>query len=210
MMFTAVALISFVSCISEEVLWEVMPPDHQSLQHLTFLEVLHFEQGVEPKTGTTITTRRRMPSQAHLAVQGPGIVPSDFMSFMLPDALKSKYVDEATLGSGTFGVTFLAIRKADNQKVAVKVFKVDNDCATPATCRSEGCKNLINASASECLDTQRIHEADNLDSEASDHVVKCLDDGITGHTAGTQPFYILCSARRCGQMVREEAEAEPR
>ena len=91
MMFTAaVVLISFVSCISEEIRWKVMPPDHQSLQHLTFLEVLHVEQverGLEPKTDKTLP---RMSSLANLAVQGPGIVLQALMSFELPDALKDK------------------------------------------------------------------------------------------------------------------------
>jgi len=194
MMFTAaVVLISFVSCISEEIRWKVMPPDHQSLQHLTFLEVLHVEQverGLEPKTDKTLP---RMSSLANLAVQGPGIVLQALMSFELPDALKDKYKDDSALGSGTFGVTFLATRKADNQKVAVKVFKVGNDWATPGTCQSAACKGLISSSASECVDTQRIHSADDLDNEASDHVVKCLYDGITGQTAYSQPYYIEMS-----------------
>ena len=155
MMFTAalVVLIKVVSCRPEETPWEVMPPDHQSFQHLTFLEVLHVEQGserrVEPKTDTIL---RRMPSLANLAVQGPHLVLQALMGFELPDALESKqpgcprkcdfqlfliagkpstpnpkpmrlstvrrrYKDDATLGTGTFGVTFLATRKADNQKL---------------------------------------------------------------------------------------------
>ncbi|CAE7695868.1 SAMS2 [Symbiodinium sp. CCMP2456] len=197
MMFTAavVVLINFVSCISEEPPWEVMPPDHPSFQHLTFLEVLHVEQGserrVEPKTDTIL---RRMPSLANLAVQGPHIILQALMGFELPDALKSKYEDDATLGSGTFGVTFLATRKADNQKVAVKVFKDEKNLwATPATCKSAQCKGMVASSALECLDTQGIHEADNLDTEASDHVVKCLYDGITGQTVQSQPYYIEMS-----------------
>eukprot|EP00439_Symbiodinium_sp_Y106_P016895 s1912_g2.t1 len=177
MMFTAaVVLISFVSCISEEIRWKVMPPDHQSLQHLTFLEVLHVEQverGLEPKTDKTLP---RMSSLANLAVQGPGIVLQALMSFELPDALKDKYKDDSALGSGTFGV-----------------FKVGNDWATPGTCQSAACKGLISSSASECVDTQRIHSADDLDNEASDHVVKCLYDGITGQTAYSQPYYIEMS-----------------
>ncbi|CAE7198366.1 SAMS2 [Symbiodinium sp. CCMP2592] len=192
MMFTAaVVLISFVSCISEQI----RPPEHQSLQHLTFLEVLHVEQGlergVEAKTDTTL---RRMPSLANLVVQGPGMVLQALTSFAaLPDALEDKYKDDSALGSGTFGVTFLATRKADNQKVAVKVFKVGKDWATPGNCRSAECRALIGSSASECLDTQRIHSADTLDSEASEHVVNCFYDGITGHTAASQPYYIEMS-----------------
>ncbi|CAE7205449.1 SAMS2 [Symbiodinium sp. KB8] len=197
MMFTAalVVLIKVVSCRPEETPWEVMPPDHQSFQHLTFLEVLHVEQGserrVEPKTDTIL---RRMPSLANLAVQGPHLVLQALMGFELPDALESKYKDDATLGTGTFGVTFLATRKADNQKVAVKVFKDEKGSwATPATCKSVQCLAVVTSSASECLDTQRIHDADSEDREASDHVVKCLYDGITGRRTGSEPYYIEMS-----------------
>lgn len=137
---------------------------------------------------------RRMPSLANLAVQGPHLVLQALMGFELPDALESKYKDGATLGTGTFGVTFLATRKADNQKVAVKVFKDEKGSwATPATCESVQCLAVVTSSASECLDTQRIHDADSEDREASDHVVKCLYDGITGRRTGSEPYYIEMS-----------------
>ncbi|CAE7268301.1 hflX [Symbiodinium sp. KB8] len=144
MMFSAaVVLIGFVSCISEENRWEVMPPDHQSLQHLTFLEVLHAEQGlergVEPRTDTTL---RRMPSLANLPVQGPRIVLQALMSFELPDALTSKYEDDETLGIAAPLASLSC--KADNQNVAVEVLKDGNDWATLATCQSAECKALVN------------------------------------------------------------------
>lgn len=104
-----------------------------------------------------------------------------FMFDSFPSSLKDRFRGEEKLGQGSFAVTYLAQEKATGNMVAVKVLMkgVAGIWLRPSDAASPALKELIDESKEECIKAQQIHDNDRVDKEGSEHVVRCLEGGIT-------------------------------
>ncbi|CAK9071063.1 unnamed protein product [Durusdinium trenchii] len=185
---------------------EQTPPEHPAFDGFEFLELLDVaeypravavehedaeEQGEELQRPSGISGRSMMSFLESLkgwtshAFSFPKLLTQIQWNFH--PALNDKFYDAKAVGSGTFGVTFLAKTRTEEltgeagQKVAVKLLKSsDNIWLSPYHYKHlPQIRPYIDLSRAECVDLQAIHRGEDADKEAAEHVVKCLYDGIS-------------------------------